>query len=94
MDGKPLAKAGVGFQPRIKGREAYGTTDENGEYDLNYLPNVPGAGVGENIVRITTQSTNDPQTETVPARYNHRTTLRFDVEPGKLNIANFDLSSK
>jgi len=93
MDGKPLPRAGIGFQPKAKGREAYAVTDANGEYDLNYLPNVQGAGVGENSVRITTQKTNDPRTETIPAKYNRQTTLRFEVEPGKDNVANFDLET-
>ena len=94
MDGKPLAQAAVGFQPKAKGRESTGRTDSNGEFDLTYLGDVKGAGVGENSVRVTTQRTNDPRTESVPAKYNKQTTLRFDVKGGEDNVANFDLTSK
>jgi len=94
MDDKPLVRAGVGFQPKVKGRESYGTTDANGEYEMNYLPGVKGAGVGENVVRVTTQRTSDPRTETVPAKYNKQTTLRFGVKAGEDNVADFDLKSK
>lgn len=94
MDGKPLAQAAVGFQPKAKGRESTGRTDSNGEFDLTYLGDVKGAGIGENSVRVTTQKTNDPRTESVPAKYNKLTTLRFEVKAGTDNVANFDLMSR
>ncbi len=93
MDGQPLAKAAVRFQPKEKGRESFGKTDANGEYELTYLGEVKGAGLGENTVRISTQRTNDPKTETVPAKYNTQTTLSFEVKAGD-NKADFDLLSK
>jgi len=92
MDGQPLAKACIGFQPKTKGRESYARTDDNGEYELSYFRGAKGAGIGENSVRITTQSSSDPETETVPAKYNRQTKLRFEVKPGD-NEANFDLTS-
>ncbi|MGO9109293.1 MAG: carboxypeptidase-like regulatory domain-containing protein [Thermoguttaceae bacterium] len=92
MDGQPLARAGIGFQPKARGRESYARTNANGEYELSYLREVKGAGIGENSVRVTTQRTNDPETETVPAKYNRQTTLHFEVKPGD-NEANFDLTS-
>jgi hypothetical protein len=96
MDGAPLVKAGIRFQPKAKGRESVASTDSNGEYELTYpgMSAVKGAGVGENTVRITTQRTNDPRTETVPAKYNTQTTLRFDVQAGDNKEANFDLTSQ
>ncbi len=94
LDGKPLAKAGVGFQPKGKGRESFATTDENGEYELNYRADVQGAGAGDNAVRITKQTSHDWRSETVPAKYNRQSTLRFEVKAGEDNVANFDLLSK
>ena len=94
MDGKPLAKAGIAFQPKLKGRESFARTDDNGEYELTYLGETKGAGVGENSVRITTQRNNDPKTETVPAQYNKQTNLHFEVQEGDNKDANFDLSSQ
>ena len=90
LGGKPLAHAGIGFQPKAKGRESYATTNGNGEYELTYLGQVKGAGLGENSVRITTQRSNDERTETMPAKYNTATTLRFEVKAGDQE-ANFDL---
>ena len=94
LDGHPLKGAFVGFQPKDKGRESFGHTDENGEYELTYLRDIKGAAVGENFVRITTEKNNDPKTETVPLKYNKQTTLDFDVKAGENSPANFDLQSK
>ncbi len=93
MDDKPLAKAGITFRPKAQGREAYAYTDANGEYNLNYAPDIPGAVAGENSVRITRQTSRDPRSETVPAKYNKQTELRFEVKAGEDNVANFDLKS-
>ena len=93
MDGEPLKHAGIAFQPAAKGREAHALTDANGEFELKYAPGVQGSGIGNNSVRITTQSSPDPSTETVPAKYNRQTTLTFDVQKGD-NEANFDLTSE
>jgi len=94
MDGKPLVSAGVGFQPKDKGRESFATTDANGEYEMNYFSDVQGVGAGENSVRITKQKSNDWRSETIPAKYNRQTTLRFEVKGGEENVADFDLKSK
>jgi hypothetical protein len=93
MDGKPLAKAHIRFEPKTKGRESFATTNDDGEYELIYLGTTKGAGVGQNLVRISTQRSNDQRTETVPARYNNaKTELQFEVKAGE-NEANFDLNS-
>ncbi len=96
MDGKPLARALVGFQPKGKGRESIGPTDAEGNYELKYNLELAGAGVGENRVRISTQHSMDPRSETVPRKYSdpQNSTLHYDVKPGDNNDVNFDLQSR
>ncbi len=93
MDGQPLAKALIAFQPKVKGRESFASTDANGQYELTYLGDVKGAGIGPNSVRVSAQKSRDLKSETVPAKYNQQTTLRFEVKAGD-NEANFDLTTQ
>jgi hypothetical protein len=101
MDGKPLANASVIFIPE-NGRPAGAATDADGNYVLNFAQGRRGAIPGKNAIRITTQRDPTPgegdeaipgSKETVPAKYNTNSTLEFVVEPGKKNVANFDLKS-
>lgn len=101
MDGKPLANATVVFIPE-NGRPAGATTDSEGYYVLNFTEGREGAIPGKNSVRITTLRDADEtpdgkpipgSPETIPMKYNIQSELEFTVEPGKKNIANFDLKS-
>ena len=102
LGGKPLAGASVVFQPE-KGRPSFGTTDENGHYQLSYKEDVPGAAVGRHAVAITTYQEGDPgaddpalqksRKEEVPAQYNRKTTLTAEVKPGDNEPINFDLQT-
>ena len=98
LDNRPLADASVEFQPEEGGSPSYGTTDENGRYELVYGVGKPGAMIGKHVVRITTyqmESTGegDPTIvpERVPPQYNSQTTLSEEVAPGR-NEINFDLT--
>ena len=102
MDGQPLPNASVVFAPE-NGRPAGARTDANGHYVLNFTEGRQGAIPGRNVVRISTKA--DPyedadgnmvpaSPEKVPMKYNAQTTLEFNVEPAKENIANFDLDSE
>lgn len=101
MDGKPLPNATVVFVPE-NGRPAGATTDEDGEYVLNFAQGRKGAIPGSSVIRIMTfrdagEDENGQSVpgspETVPSRYNTESTLTFNVEPGKRNVANFELES-
>ncbi len=101
MDGKPLPNATVVFVPE-NGRPAGATTDEEGEYVLNFAQGRKGAIPGESTIRIMTFRDADQDEngksipgspETVPAKYNTESTLTFHVEAGKKNVANFELES-
>lgn len=97
MDGAPLAKASVRFYPE-SGRASAGNTDEEGNYELVFIRDTIGAIPGKHSVKISTlDEANDPfgsqNSETVPTKYNKKTTLEATVEEGE-NTINFDLTSK
>ncbi|QDT78866.1 hypothetical protein CA11_22050 [Gimesia maris] len=106
MDGSPLAGVSVTFSPD-SGRPATGKTDVAGNYELIYIRNTPGCKLGHNTVMISNSGEEDememegddavmPTTteeNEIPAKYNSKTTLEADVQPGE-NTFNFDLKKK
>jgi hypothetical protein len=92
LDGKPLARALVIFEPKTGGRASRAVSDDAGAYRLNYLRDANGALIGLHKVKITTASEDDPK-ERIPARYNKKSTLTADVVRGP-NKHNFNLTSK
>lgn len=102
MDGKPLPDASVVFV-NSSTRPSGARTDEKGFYRLEFSDSEKGAVPGKNVVRIfTAQGPGETmdgkpipaKKELVPTKYNNETTLEFNVEPGKKNIADFKLESK
>jgi hypothetical protein len=96
LDGNPLPKAMVKFQPVAGGRHSSGETDDNGEYELQYSLNAKGALIGKHKVSISTGSKTDDESvpEKVPTKYNVQTELEVDVKAGD-NELDFDkLDSK
>jgi hypothetical protein len=92
LDGQPLPRATVEFQPK-DGSPSYGITDEQGRYQLRYRRNQPGAEVGPHVVRVTTYDwlTNPDGSRTeipeqVPPAYNVHSTLSFEVKRGSQRI--------
>lgn len=51
LDGEPLPNVELSFVPAI-GRPSYGETDEEGNYELNYIRNIQGAKIGKHKVLI------------------------------------------
>jgi hypothetical protein len=109
LDGEPLAGATVTFVPKAsagnvaRGPTASGVTDADGRFTLNFGPKSRGAIVGPNRVVISTLTFEDDADERdvhvktperVPARYNSKTELDFDVPAGGTKAANFDLKSQ
>jgi hypothetical protein len=103
LDGQPLERASVLFQPDHGGRPSFAVTDPSGNYRLLYSMNEEGAEVGAATVKITTRlqaedangeyRDNAPRaTERVPARY-AKEPVKVTVEP-KSNTINIDLTSK
>jgi hypothetical protein len=105
LDGKPLPKAKVEFQPGA-GSPSYGETDENGHYELMYALRKPGAMVGRHVVQITTErmDRSDPTPanpdgelisypEILLPRYHAESELEREVKSGSQTI-DFPLKSK
>jgi hypothetical protein len=92
LDGKPLTGARVGFAPKDSGRASTAVTDAEGHYELTYIRDIMGAKVGAHTVRVSTAHDRDSATETVPVRYNIRSTLQAEVAAGD-NAIDFNLTT-
>jgi hypothetical protein len=100
MDGKPLPDAEVRFLPIPKGNEpvrpSSATTDENGEYSLEYSTTKSGARPGSYQVFVSTKRSAMPEVpavpESVPDVYNTKTTLTAEIDEESRTF-NFDLKS-
>ena len=87
LDGQPLVGAQVQFtvqgQPPSSGR-----TDDNGYYELRRTRSASGATIGTNRVFVRTFRDLGDRIlpETLPARYNTRSQLVYDVKDGSNQI--------
>ena len=99
LDGSPLPKARIEFQPRQAGSPSMAVTDAAGRYRLVYSVGRYGAIPGRHTVRISTyrqvsSSQGRPREaipERVPSRYNDETELVREVKPGSENVIDFHL---
>ena len=99
LDGAPLAKASVLFQPDAGGRPSFAVTDQNGKYTLAYSMQEQGAEVGSCTVKISTvmqpedsdgsdSRTKKPPAERVPARYEKEpVVVKVAPKPNTIDIA-------
>lgn len=103
LDGNPVAGATVSFWPKEGGRTSTGVTDENGRYELEYMPGVKGAKIGRCQVSVSTMREaeydesgeniiREATEETIPSDYNDDTSLEQDVKAGD-NQINLDLTT-
>lgn len=102
LNGEALDGATVEFIPE-SGRPSIGVTDAAGLYTLQFKADTPGALVGNHSVRITSQRSASggegaeefvaARSETVPAEYNDKTTLKVEVTSGS-NKHDFNLEGK
>ena len=99
LDGKPCPKAIVlySIQKENGGRPSSGLTDAEGHYELQYLDGVKGAHIGMNKVEVTTfwpdGEPGEGESESIPAKYNSKSTLTADVKDGR-NTFDFNLESE
>ena len=92
LDGKPLEKADILFQPDGSKPPSSGRTDADGRYQLVYKRGVMGGNVGSNTVQITISPDVVSNPPNIPARYNSESELTKEVKPGQ-NEFNFDLTT-
>lgn len=100
LDGSPLEKANVIFEPETvdekgRSRSSSATTSTDGTYKLKYNSDVMGASLGKHKVIITKMSDNPAEAglQLIPAKYNDKSDLSADITAGE-NTVNFDLKSK
>jgi len=101
LDGKPVEGASVSFTPVAEKDGgvggSYGKTDAEGRYTLRTVAgDRTGAAVGKHKVTITLSKSdpNNPEgaaKELIPAKYNTKSELTFDVPSGGTDSANFEL---
>ena len=95
MDGKPLGGVAVVFESD-RGVLAFGNTDDEGWYTVSYIRSARGAGLGRNVVRISTPTlgpSSPLRKDRIPSVYNTASTLTVDVAKGS-NVFDFALESK
>jgi hypothetical protein len=106
LNGQPLSHAAITFQPigsegnLNPGAGSGAFTDSDGRYLLKLIgQDNEGAVVTKHKVRITLTRREDSADDRpkrykeIPARYNGKTKLEFDVPAGGTDSANFDLTS-
>jgi len=102
LDGQPLPRATLVFQPEANGPASFGLTDESGRYTMMYKQGVPGAVVGKHLVKITTFQEGDREVnppiprapEILPDRYHGASELTAEVLASKKNQIDFALLSQ
>ncbi len=97
LDGVPLQRASVVFEPKAGGRPSYSVTDSQGKYTLEYSMESMGAEVGTCIVKVKTgaradDAGNPAVAEKVPAKY-FKQPIEVEVQK-KSNIIDIELTSK
>lgn len=100
LDGEPLAGARVRFQPEAAGGSpSYGSTDQEGRYELSFKRGQKGALIGWHTVRV--EASVEPaeaegkaasRPRQLPARYNDRSELREEVKADEDNEIDFALT--
>lgn len=102
LDGEPLAKAQVIFESTDK-TYAYGLTDSDGNYTLQFNSTKKGVTPGHKTVRITTSlcglefalmdETFVPSDEKIPVQYNRDSELTAEIIANQSQNCDFDLTS-
>jgi len=91
LDGKPVPGVNIIFQPD-SGRAAVGMTNENGEYELEYLHGVKGCKLGQNTVGFDWPP-DSPNMISIPPKHTGANAFKFDVKPGG-NVFDITMTSK
>lgn len=106
LDGKPLPGATINFQPNdtkklTSGPGSFAVTGEDGKYVLQLVgQKKAGAVLGSHQVLVSKPAREVPadkddiSPDLLPAKYNKKSTLTFDVPAGGTETADFDLKSK
>lgn len=85
LDDKVLPGVAVGFYPLSGGRQVFSVCDDNGKYQLK-------TKIGPNEVILFYPEDTKPLAA-IPAKYNQKSELKFEVKPGT-NTYDISMSSK
>ena len=95
VDGKPAAGVQLVFDPVEASRpRAFARTDSDGRFRLGRQGpgDRSGAAAGKYLVRVMSDSDGE-EGVVIPPQYNVRSTLEFEVVPGKENIFEIDIET-
>jgi len=93
LDGQPLAKADVRFEPVASPRPSVGRTDNEGRYQLMIRRGEPGAAVGQHTVSIWVSHELVPNPPVIAAKFNSKSELKREVQAGD-NEFNFEVTTE
>lgn len=94
LDGQPLRGVSVVFES-AGGVLSFGNTDADGRYTVAYIRSARGAGLGNNVVRISEPAlgpSSPLRKSRIPSIYNTASTLTAHVAKGS-NVFDFALES-
>jgi hypothetical protein len=103
LNGEPLSGARVYFKPILPDKELFGPgsmgiTDSAGRFRLRTIPaNQDGALIGSHTVQVSlpekeaTPDQDIPLKEMLPARYNTKSKMTYEVPRGGANDVKFEL---
>lgn len=94
LNGVPLPKVLVEFQPEANGSPSLGATDADGRFQLRFSRDRWGALLGQHTVKINHDADRREGSvgAVIPARYHVQSQLKREVTPGK-NTYDFDLQT-
>jgi len=92
LDGNPIENTDVTFESTGSRMQSSGHTDKDGHYELIYKRGVVGGMIGENTVRISTNSEVVKGANKFHENYNVKSGLKREVKSGN-NTIDFDLKS-
>lgn len=96
VDGKPASGVQLVFEPLAKDRpRAFARTNQDGFYKLGRQGpgNNSGAAAGKYRVQVMSDTEREDPV-VIPPEYNVKSTLEFEVVPGKTNVFDIDIVSK
>ncbi|MCO8120207.1 carboxypeptidase regulatory-like domain-containing protein [Stieleria sp. TO1_6] len=89
MDGQPVKNGSIEFIPEGGGRPSLALTNEDGQYEVYYLPNVPGALTGKHRIRFEIAKAKPGDPGLVRPKRNGKS-VGVTLEPSIVDVASGD----
>ena len=88
--GKPLTEGQIVFEPDNSGREAHGSIQPDGEFELSTFANGDGAVPGTHRVAVTSGKIGK---QVVPVKYQNTSSSKTEVEVARASPSTLSTSS-